>query len=475
LIDYMLTDLWERLEPLGRLDILDDAGDRAVEYFASVPPDGFTDEELASRSKAMYQIGDVRMDQGHLPEAGAAFGVSLELARALSERDPDNNDRLFALGQAEFYAADRYYREERFDEALLGFSVYRDISDELVRRDPASLKYQLELGYSHTNVGGILRARGAFGGALRELEQSLEAKKRVAAAEPDSLGRRFDVGQGHNNLGLLLFRDMGRLDEAQAHFEADVEIKTALVAEAPLNARYVYRLVVAHHFLAEIHHARGDLTLALDQYRMQRDLLEPLVQNDPSNLRWARNLGVAEGREAHALADAGALAEAQRLAVSSVTRIQRVVDQNPDQPEWGRDLAMAHRVHARVLLGLDRAAEAGQAAAAAVGAARALTNGGQADPRNTLALALSEISSGDVFRATGQNQGATVLYETAMDRLSPLALDTMEGDVLTAFATALVRLERSEEGRTVLSSLEAMGYAAPEIAALRGAAADGAP
>ncbi|MFV1988963.1 MAG: protein kinase, partial [Gemmatimonadota bacterium] len=329
LIDFMLSDLRDQLEPLGRLDILDDVGDRAVEYFASVPPDGFTDEELASLSRAMFQIGDVRMDQGRLPEAGRAFEESLELASALSDRAPDDPDRLFAVGQAEFYAGNRYFVEGRFDEAMTHFSAYRDISDELARRDPANLTYQLEVGYSHTNVGTILHARGELNGALEEFTRSLDAKRLVAETDPENARRRYDIGQGHNLLGVLV-TDMGRLDDAQKHFEADLAIKADLVEESPGNATFIYRLVVAHHYLAGIRHARGDVNGALDQYRAQRDLLEPLVRNDPSNLRWARNLSAAEAREAHARADVGEMGEAERLATSSVARMQRVIEQNPD-------------------------------------------------------------------------------------------------------------------------------------------------
>jgi serine/threonine protein kinase len=65
LIDFMLGDLWEKLEPVGRLEILNDVGERAVGYFAQVDPALFSDEEVAARSKMLYNIGNVRMRQGN--------------------------------------------------------------------------------------------------------------------------------------------------------------------------------------------------------------------------------------------------------------------------------------------------------------------------------------------------------------------------------------------------------------------------
>ena len=39
LIDFMLGDLRAKLDPVGRLDVLDDVGRQALAYFASVPQD----------------------------------------------------------------------------------------------------------------------------------------------------------------------------------------------------------------------------------------------------------------------------------------------------------------------------------------------------------------------------------------------------------------------------------------------------
>ena len=69
LISFMLGDLRTKLEEVGRLPILDGIGEKAMEYFAAVPEGELSDEELARRSKALYQIGEVRIHQGSLPEA----------------------------------------------------------------------------------------------------------------------------------------------------------------------------------------------------------------------------------------------------------------------------------------------------------------------------------------------------------------------------------------------------------------------
>jgi hypothetical protein len=52
LIGFMLGDLRAKLETVGRLDVLADVGDRAAAYFASVPADDLTEEELHQRARS---------------------------------------------------------------------------------------------------------------------------------------------------------------------------------------------------------------------------------------------------------------------------------------------------------------------------------------------------------------------------------------------------------------------------------------
>ena len=50
--------------------------------------------------------------------------------------------------------------------------------------------------------------------------------------------------------------------------------------------------------------------------------------------------------------------------------------------------------------------------------------------------------------------------------LGQLVAESTDADVLIAFARALVGLDRTDEAGSVLASLEAMGYASPELIAL---------
>ncbi len=102
LIGFMLGDLRQNLERIGKLELLDSIGNQAMAYFAAIGERG-TEKEMLERAKALKQIGDVRFNRGQLEPALLAFRQALAQTRALYDANPGNNDYLFELGQAEFW------------------------------------------------------------------------------------------------------------------------------------------------------------------------------------------------------------------------------------------------------------------------------------------------------------------------------------------------------------------------------------
>lgn len=466
LIDFMLSEFWGTLETVGRLDMRDSVGGRALAYFAQVPLDLYSEEELSSRAQALYQIGEVRLEQGRLPEAGEAFEQSLRFARDLSGRRPDNNDWLFGLGQAEFWVGEGLRRQGDSEQALQHFETYRVISLELLRREPDRRTYQLEVGYSHTNIGAILRAHGDFQGAREQFAASLVIKEQVAEGDPGSQARRYDVGQGHNTLGTIL-QQMGRLGEARTHFERDLATKDSLVEESSENAGYRFRLGVSHDFLGRVKHAQGDVLGARQHFASERELMEVLTEGDPTNLRWMRNLAVTEMVEAHALYDLQDLREALRSAELAIGRQEQIVEQNPNQRQWRLDLGRAYRQGGHILMAMGRLEDAAARASEAASLMEEilLEEAGRASHEIDLARAMLLV--GEILRAQGRDNRAREQFDSVIRRLTPLTSDATNVDVLEPLATALALVGRPDDAIQLVERLQEMGYGMPELDRIR--------
>jgi len=77
LIRFMVVDLQKKLEATSRLAVLDDVAEAATRYFAAVPEEELSEEELLRRSRMLYQLGNLRIQQGDLTGAASPMAESL--------------------------------------------------------------------------------------------------------------------------------------------------------------------------------------------------------------------------------------------------------------------------------------------------------------------------------------------------------------------------------------------------------------
>ena len=66
LIKFMLFDLRKKLEPIGRVDVLNDVAQEAKAYFEKLPKNAITDSRLRQLSVVLSNLGEIRVAQGDL-------------------------------------------------------------------------------------------------------------------------------------------------------------------------------------------------------------------------------------------------------------------------------------------------------------------------------------------------------------------------------------------------------------------------
>ncbi|MEJ2523935.1 MAG: toll/interleukin-1 receptor domain-containing protein, partial [Gammaproteobacteria bacterium] len=188
LIGFMLGDFREELEPIGRLDVLNRVGDKAMAYFSSLGERDITNESLLRRAEALRQIGDVRLSLGDYDAALEAFGDSLDLSRELSGRSPDNQDWLFALGNAWFWVGYTHWQRGDLGAAVEPMNEYLHAAERLVALAPVRLDWQLERSYALGNLGSLAAARGERRVAIGYFEASNAIVEDLIKGSPDDRG-----------------------------------------------------------------------------------------------------------------------------------------------------------------------------------------------------------------------------------------------------------------------------------------------
>src|SRR5438270_8529363 len=73
LIAFMVGDLRDKLEPIGKLDVLDGVGSRVLAYYSKQDTSQLPDDALVQRSQALNLMAEVAFNRGNLPEAEGLY------------------------------------------------------------------------------------------------------------------------------------------------------------------------------------------------------------------------------------------------------------------------------------------------------------------------------------------------------------------------------------------------------------------
>jgi tetratricopeptide (TPR) repeat protein len=462
LIAFMLTDLRDRLEPLGKLDILDEVGRRAMGYFAAVPRRELSDDELAHRSRALYQIGDVRIRQGKLPQALPPLEESLALAQTLASRDPRSHERLFGLGQSHFWVGYVHWEEGDLAAARPHFQTYRAISDRLVSLEPERADYRMELAYAESNLGSVARQAGDLAAALASFRRSLALKQDLVHRNPAKQDWRFELAAAHDLVGHTLM-NMGHLEEARPHFDASLALRQELVDQSP--ARYKFRdfLGTSHDSLVIWWEDRGGIEEALAHDLAAQGIFTALTQHDPQNQLWRWKLELSRMKEGHLLALRGETRQGIARLAPLLRPVAEHAVREPADRRWQLLLAWT-RIHlGAALLVTGDAAEARSQALQAVQGLRGVLARQPGDRDTTRWLATALVVLGRAESRKGASAAADAAWNQAAGLLAPAARQATDVDILAPWASALLLLGRRAEAGPALAALAASGYRQPEL------------
>ncbi len=244
LIGFMLGELREQLTPLGQVRVLKSIGDKALEYFASLNATDQTDVARLRKSRALYQLGDVYFELGEFAAARRSFRLSLELARALAAEKPGDAERLFELGQAEFWTAYAAWYEGDLSLAEIHFNAYHDAAWSLHRLDPDNPDWIMETFWASNNLGSLTYRQGDFPSAQRHFEEAIaridmllaetptEARRREKAATLSWLGStHFSLGEPERARQVFSEALASRFDPTSALDQEDRAFQLAKLAE----------------------------------------------------------------------------------------------------------------------------------------------------------------------------------------------------------------------------------------------------
>jgi tetratricopeptide (TPR) repeat protein len=456
LVGFMLGDLRDKLEPLGRLDVLDSVGSRALEYYQKQDKSELSDEALAQRSKALTLMGEVANARGDLTGALKHYQEALASTAETLRRYPDDPQRLFDHAQNVYWVGYIAYQRGQVGEAWNRFNQYRRLANRMVALAPANKDYQLEEMYANSNLGTVHMDERRYAQATVAFEATLRPAESLASAEPRNLDYQKHLGEALAWLADA-YEMSGEVEKALAERERGLRLLSAHLRQHPRDTYLQRMIMTTYGAIGRLHGARGQVASGIQESLRGVAISETLFQIEPDNTEWLQASAAGRLDLAELQLAAGKPTDASASTRAACGIADRLLQRDSTVAEWKGSLrARCMILRARVAHEQEAHDEAvrlvRQALAAAAGSPKPL------DRQILTMLALSVGSS--ALRAAGRPAEAVDWARkgvaAAPDRSQLIPRELVELAALARTAG------NAAEAQRIGARLDSIGYRHPD-------------
>ena len=453
LVGFMLGDLRDKLEPIGRLDALDAVGSRALGYFEKQDKSELSDAALAQRSKALNLLGQISTARGNTDGALSRYREAMRSTAELVERLPNDPQRLFDHAQNVFWMGELARTRGRMDQAETAYREYKNLADRMVAVDPANPKWRMEEVYANENIGIVLNSQRRFSDSAREFDAALPALEQLTTKNP---GNTEYQGELSTMLAWLADsrRDEGRLDLAIAVRRKQIALLRNQLSGGKTDVQLQEKLAFAQQALGILLADTGNIQLAFDARRSALAEAETLIAIEPTNATWRGIVAGVHLELADTLLSLRRTADAAQEAAAGCRLAAMLRERDPNVATWRSSLTNCRMVRSRLALADNSAADALTWAEKALQSAR---DERSIDPiKDQYRIAAAYRLIGEIHRRSGDPQLARQAWLAGLAQLPTNV--TERPRELAERAAILTRLGQKEEARPLIARLRAMGY-----------------
>jgi serine/threonine-protein kinase len=463
LVEYMIGDLRKKLQPVGRLDVLDGVGLKALDYYATQNLDRLDADSLGRRARALHMIGDLAQQRGKFEEAVRDFQEAADTTARLLKAHPDDPQRIFDQSQSEFWVGYVQWYRGHLHEAEAAFRRYLQMAERMNQAKPGDHGWQLEDVFAKTDVGMVLTDLGRAEEGLPLLVDARTRIAQLAKAHPE------DAASEANTIGWNVFAYAALGRDEDAIRAAGDKIAAALRAPNAERNRDVQFLVGnANHEIAAFQRNLGRSDDALASVRRALGQLQAVSAADPTN---AENLSEVVGSQellAELLADTGDRPAARAQLEATSRPLAALMARTVPKRVW-RLSYTAHIVDLRGRLadGEDER-EAATAALAAFMADMRLyeSQGGVIPQLDAILIASAGVTQGDLLAAAGRTAQARDAWQSAVARIRPIA-ERHNPAAMTQLGQLDFRLGNLQDARAWADKVLGTTYRHPAFADLQ--------
>jgi tetratricopeptide (TPR) repeat protein len=452
LVAFMLGDLKDKLEPIGRLDALDGVGSRVLAYYSRQDKSELTDASLTQRSKALSLMGQIADARGDSRTSLKLYREAMAGTAEAMRRRPTDPEPIFDHAQNVFYVGSISHDDGDFRTAENSFREYQRLARQMIALQPDSMKYRMEQQYAEFNLGVVLSDERRFAEAVSQFEEALSTMQAISSADPSNKSYQQNIAESLTWLADAE-RAVGKYDRAIAHRQRNVAVYNQLL-RATGDVQYRQHIVPALRSLGDLYEERGQHAAAETQYRASVANADALVTVEPNNTVWT-DYGIRGYLDLARVLIATGRHDEARLQASTASRMLDALLRRPSPKlDWRKDAINRDLTLAKLALVSGSRDEAFELAQRAVNGAHAIHTVDKIADSFRVARAL--LLQGDVQRERGDLASARAAWTVALAAVPNRVTELP--DEMAVHAGILDRLGRGAEAQPLKSKLNSIGY-----------------
>ena len=236
-INFMVFDLRDKLEPIGRLGIMRDVQERVGTYYDNAGDGIKNQQHLWQRATNRINRGDTEAAQGNLKTAEQLYHEANQFMQQRADSDPSNAGWQRDLSVSLNKIGNILSAQGKLDEAKAVFEKDLAIAQTLADNDPSNAGWQRDLSVSFEKIAGIYLEQEILPKAAELFQQQLTIIEKLMLADPSNVGWQTTSVVPLSRL-LTIEAQKGNIAAARQHGEKALNILKPLAEQGLLHGHH---------------------------------------------------------------------------------------------------------------------------------------------------------------------------------------------------------------------------------------------
>lgn len=271
MVEYMLTDLKEELDKVGRLSILDAVGDRVTEYYQAIPLSDMDDDRLSREARALHLLGDVALTQGDMDKAEEKLNAAYKVTEEIYRRAPEDPQAIFTHSQSVYWVGKILIDQQNYEAALPSRIENKNLSEKLYQYDPTQRLNLIEYASSLNNLGVLYMRLDDYEESAQSYEEAIKLLEIYQEnAEYVDTEVLLKIARYRRNLGATQ-QNAGLYGSAKQSYLEQISVLESLLKQEPNNAEYMEQILLTRHWLLDLNVHNFDICSAFEMQSFSRE------------------------------------------------------------------------------------------------------------------------------------------------------------------------------------------------------------